>query len=152
MKKVFEVGDEVRVTSTSDFGIAYTNSAGGTSEFPKGTVKECLIIRAWGDYEIGRRYVGMTLHQKEVYFGEFGVEIEEMKRFVVKLTQESSSEHLDWEDVEEFGRNQPGEVVLEWNCFAVNEEDALDRFHETIPISAVEDYSWEAGEVEEVKA
>ena len=77
MKKTFEVGDRVKVKSTAELGgIAYTNDAGGTSEFPVGTTKECKIIRAWGDYEIGRRYVGMTSDGQEIYFGHFGIEIE----------------------------------------------------------------------------
>jgi hypothetical protein len=75
MKTLYEVGDRVKVTSLREFGICYTNKHGGTSEFPKGSTMTCSITEAWGDYEIGRRYIGKTDKGQDIYFGEFGVKI-----------------------------------------------------------------------------
>jgi hypothetical protein len=72
---IFEVGDRVKVKSLSQFGICYTNDVGGTSEFPVSTELTCEVVRAWGDYETGQRYVGRTDEGQEIYFGQFNVEI-----------------------------------------------------------------------------
>ena len=76
MQKSFKVGDQVIVTSKSQFGICYTNKHRGTSEFPIGKILSCTITKAWGDYEIGRRYIGKTDKGQDIYFGQFGIEIE----------------------------------------------------------------------------
>lgn len=77
MRKIFEKGDKVTVGAEDSFGICYTNPHGGTSCFPIGTLKQCEIIRTWHDYETGQRYVGRTSDGQEIYFGQFGVSVEE---------------------------------------------------------------------------
>ena len=72
---ILEVGDRVTVKALEDYAICYNNQFGGTESFPKGTIKKCKIIKTWEDYEIGRRYIGVTIDEQKIYFGEFGVEI-----------------------------------------------------------------------------
>ena len=83
MRQTYEVGDVVCVKSTKEYGVCYTNKSGGTSEKPIGKTFKCEIIRAWGDYEIGQRYVdngqryvGKLSNGQEIYFGSHWVDIE----------------------------------------------------------------------------
>ena len=71
----YEVGDKVTVTSHKDYGLCTNNAQGGTESMPIETPVSCKIIKTWGDYEIGRRYIGLTPEKKAIYFGEFGVTI-----------------------------------------------------------------------------
>ena len=77
MRKIYEVGDKVTVTSHREMGLSFTPEGQGTQFKPTETPFPCEIIRAWGDYEIGQRYVGKTAEGEEICFGEFGVTIED---------------------------------------------------------------------------
>jgi len=79
MKAIYEIGDQVEVTSHSQFGLTTANVVGGTVEMEKEKPVRCKIIRAWGDYETGRRYVGQMQTGHEIYFGEFNVTITPQK-------------------------------------------------------------------------
>jgi len=71
-----EVGDKVTVISHTEYGLCTNNHVGGTEPMPMETPICCKIIKAWGDYEIGRRYIGLTKKKNAIYFGEFGVTID----------------------------------------------------------------------------
>lgn len=73
--QIYEVGDQVEVTSHKEYGLCTNNKQGGTENMPIETPVKCKIIKTWGDYEIGRRYIGLTEKKKTIYFGEFDVTI-----------------------------------------------------------------------------
>jgi hypothetical protein len=75
MKIILEEGDKVRVTSTSKWGISFSNDSGGTDHFPVDTTLTCTVTRAWEDYEMGYRYVAETDEGEEIYFGQFNVKV-----------------------------------------------------------------------------
>jgi hypothetical protein len=70
------------------------------------------------------------------------------KRFKVVLTQECEDDTLDSEDINEFGEHGKGGVAYEWTIMAEDEDKAIDLFHLNVPISLLENYSWEAEEIE----
>jgi len=65
------------------------------------------------------------------------------KKYRVILTQEAEDMYLDYNDVQEFGKNGKGIIVYVFETRQTSERRALNEFHATIPISCVEDYRWD---------
>jgi hypothetical protein len=45
--------------------VSITNDVGGTSELPVGNYR-VKVTKAWGDYEIGGRGIGVLLNEKDI--------------------------------------------------------------------------------------
>lgn len=88
MKEIFKFGDKLKITSTKNYGICFSNNVGGTENYPMNQPINVTVIKEWHDYEIGQRYVAVAENGIRYFFGDSGIKIEQIEKTLNEIPED----------------------------------------------------------------